>query len=115
MSNMGDVDTGDTIGRSFAAMAARDLARLVALCVTFPTLLARNVRDVSDLKAIAAAPSGEVSVAAREAARFCLLVWDDSIGRVEADYRFNLRSAWGAWDKAHRAAWQAWTTAPWFA
>lgn len=104
-----------TIESAIDAMAVESAAKFVALCATFPTLAARNAGSVASLKAIAAAPHDECGAHVREAARFCLLVWDDSLGRYDGDLRFNLRAAWGAWDGAHRAAWQRWAAAPWFA
>jgi hypothetical protein len=102
-----------TIEATFAAMAQTDLARLAALAATFPTLAARRATDVADFKEVAVCRSN--GRAAREAARFCLLVWDHHIGAIDEYYLFDLRMAWGAWDSAHRAAWQAWAASPWFA
>ena len=97
---------------TFAAMAHADGAKLAALAATFPTLAARGATDVADFKEIAAAPAGSCGGAAREAARFCLLVWDGSLGKLDGDYRFCPRRAWASWDGAHRAAWQAWAASP---
>ena len=89
------------------------LAKLRRLAETFPTLAVRRIATVDDLKRVALDPNN--GRGSREAARFALMVWDSSIGYQDPTLAFDARNAWGAWDVAHRRAWQAWAAAPWFA
>lgn len=112
----GEGATGPSgVATSFSAMVAADMGRLGMLAKTFPSLRERHLTEhpLRDLKRIASELSNGGAV--REAARFCLLVWDGAIGVRDPACRFCLRRALRAWDGAHLAAWQAWAAAPWFA
>lgn len=55
--------------------------------------------------------SGAVTSGSRDAAAFVLGVWNPNAqGRVA----FDVHRALGTWDRAHRAAFLAWATAPWW-
>lgn len=84
--------------------------QLLKLALTFPSLMRRDVKSLRDLKSIAEDQSPLCGKGAREAARFCLWVWEPiSYGA------HNTYVAWAVWDDAHRAAWLAWSAAPWWA
>lgn len=95
----------------------RDLARLRTLADTFPSLNARFRVEGAPLllkccRDIAESTSGS---GARFAARFILSVYDsDPATAVRLDLAFDLRRAWQTWDDTHRAAYLAWSAAPWW-
>jgi len=91
--------------------ANEGVGRLLQLAETFPTLAKREPASVAELARIARDPN--VGRGARAAARFVWSVWDGTT-MAPPDLAFNLREAWGAWDSAHRAAWQAWASNPWW-
>lgn len=95
--------------------------RMSRLAESFPTLRGRpGIRPWDVDVVLEQLDAGWPGGGATHALRFVLAVWNpsmllDNLARwLDAGEAFDVHRALGAWDDAHRAAFAAWATRPWW-
>ena len=85
--------------------------KIAELAETFPTLQGAPLRPW-DAEKFDAWACNEVSSGLQHAARFILAVWAGHVSWRMG--RFDAVGAMAAWDRAHRDAFIAWCSSPWW-